>query len=355
MVVSLGATSFLVASCSWTNSSTTPTPQPENDKLPPNSSTTTPQSGDSLNPVPTPSVPPQSGETSKPTPTPSQPAPAPQKPQAPTEPAQMMTFTIDARRTSGLKFNEVVQFKVVDAITGEDVLGKLIDDYEDPIQDGIITFELPDNRSYKVIPFNFLWDKYEYPPEVIVDKEHPKAQFRFEPIIQTTEKEGSYRIEDVAHEIPFETDVLGNPISLRQNKKDGKMSIFMYMKTSCLRSRNSLKVLNKAIGYNEQWEETPDNWNKVEVYCFSDDDSPEDLIYFKNKEWAERPQFHFIADPDRKMANAFFHNNLAYPRFAFIDYEGVYVERIINEIKENDSNLKTIRRYLNTYSRGGNY
>ncbi len=350
MVVALGTTSFLVASCSRTNSSTSPTPRPENDKFPPNS-TTPPHGGESLNPAPTPSVPPQNGETSKPTPTPSQ--PAPQKPQAPTEPVEMMTFSVDMRRTSGFQFNSttIPGVNVVDIATNKNMFNTPRDDYDDSRVDGFITMELPKNATYKVTLNNFSLKTYNYKKEIILDKDHPHGSFEFDPVIEPAPKTGFYDKNDVSHELPFKHDVLNRPVSLQKNRENGKMSIIMYMRTTCYHSKRTLNSIYSAINWLDDGTPTPENWDKIELYCVSDDDTVQQLQDFIKKEGFNQPWMHFIADPSNQIRNAYFPNTTGYPKLAFVDYQGVFINKVENELTKRD----TIRNFMNNYSRQGGY
>ncbi len=366
-VVSMGSVALTLTSCSNPTNQSIDTPiESPNNTTPPNNienpqgnlpsipSTPTqppqplPPTVEEVTPAPSPSIPPAQ-------PLPPEeivPTPSPSVPQVPTEPAQMMTFTVDVRRTSGFKFNTIIPVNIVDVATNQNMFNGPRDDYDDSEVDGIITFELPDNKTYKVTLTNFKSQTYHYNNEIILDKEHPHGSFDFNPVIETSTKEGSYAKDDVSHELPFPTDVLNHPISLQKNRENGKMSIIMYMKTSCPKSIRTLNSIYSAVKYADDNTPTPENTQKIELYCFSDDDTQQELKDFVTRKGFNESWIHFVADPTNKIRNAYFPYLTGYPKLAFVDYQGVLVNKIEGEL----TNQNTIRRFMNNYSKqGGNY
>ena len=301
--------------------------------------------------IPTP-LPPEPSIPEPPVPTP----PAPQPPVKPVEPpAATMNFVINIRRSSGFTFRtDVIYFDIYDADTNTKVKEHVCD-FDDK-DDKAVTVNLPSNKRYyaKVVTpedyggnYAMSISTYKYPEKVFFDKDQPIVDYVFDPIIVDGLKEGFYTYDDVAHEIPFQYDAVGKPISLKQDAKEGKATILMYMRTTCSRSRASLKVLNKAIGWNDAWEKVPENWNKVNVICFSDADSEETLRNFQETEW---PQFHFVYDPTSIFKNEYFRNDSGYPKFVYLDYQGVFIERKVDQLFE-DKGIPFVRNFVKNYSK----
>lgn len=277
------------------------------------------------------------------------------------EPSNMMTFKINVVRSSGLHFKNYDPYFAIYNKDTNQLVKDNVSDADDNEWDGSIQIKLPDNANYEIKindtlngggPGVLARTTYKYPDAVEFNKQKPEVDFVFDPIIVDTEKVGSYKIEDVSHELPYKTDACGNPISLKENREQGKMTILMHMKTTCPFSLRTLAALNKAIGWNAQWEQTPEMYNKVEVICFSDVNSQEELAAFQQEQW---PKFHFVADHDNKIQSTFFKNDFGYPKLAFLDYQGVYVQTIRSEIKQDDAgkNLQRIRNWVNQYSKQG--
>ncbi len=287
----------------------------------------------------------------------------PSEPQQPTPPTikpdvsvQNMQFTIDITKTSGFKFSEVISFDVFDANTGAKLISA-IDDFEDD-NDGIIRLELPENGRYKIklteydgVP-SLRRTKYNYPDEVIFDKNTPNVRFQFEPVIEDYEDGKTYKIDDVARELWVGEDVLGQPISLRQNAREGKMTVLMHMWTNCENSKATLRALNKAIFWpttGNMIDENKEIIKHVEVICFSDyyGDSLDTLRHFQENEY---PYFHFVKDEGSKFVNSYFPNNNAYPRTAILDWQGVLVYRFSSG---KVSNQTAFEKYIPKYSKNG--
>ncbi len=262
-----------------------------------------------------------------------------------------MKFNISLERTSGFKFdNANIHFNIYDADTDE-LLKSDVTDWSESEFDSVLTFEMPSNGRYKVKATSIDRGKYTYPEYIIVDKNNANTKYQFDPVIVKGTRETSYQIEDVSYEIPFTHDVLDKPTSLEQNRNEGKMTILMYFKTSCPKSRNTLKTLFKGINFDipddgGAWVETPERWKKIEVFCFSDVDSVAQLQDYETDN-AKHPEFHFFSDPGSIVADKYFHNDLKYPRLAILDYQGVFVERFKGQMDDP----KTVQNYIKRYSR----
>lgn len=315
-------------------------------------------------PSPPPVVPPPQPPT-PPIPWPDIPEPPPpvDNPSLPQfDTANKMEFSVNVKRTSGARFNQIVQFEIVDANTNEKMFRRPIDDWDDDANDGCLKFSLPDDRRYKISVVDqkpefdgyssrFKSNKYEYESSMLFDKDNPNIEYVFTPIIQTTEKTGSYNTEDVSHEIPFNQDASGNSISLLKNKEAGKMSIFLYMNTANETSKRSLDILVRAISGELEQGQEPSLWDKVELYCFSDVDNNQALNDFKNKNYPDKP-IHFIQDSQNKIRNAFFPvAEPTYPKVVYLDYEGVVLDRQDGGIRDTQGSLKKIRNNIKNYSK----
>lgn len=343
-----------------------PSSQDNNSGLPDNSNppqppVNPPDGSDQVQPPTPPVVNPDEGGQVIPPPNP--PVDPPKPPALPPDnvtPSNMMTFRINVKRSSGLQFKSYdPYFNIYNADTNELVVKNICDaDVGD--WDGIITVKLPDDANYVIKvddtmigggPGKLLVSTYEFPESVPFNKSNPEVDYIFTPIIVDTPKEGKYRFDDVAHELPYGTDATGRPVSLKLNEQQGKMTIVMYMKTTCQYSIRTLNALNKAIGYSaDLTEETPWMWDKVQIICISDVDSQERLAEFTN----EYPHFSFVSDHSNKIKENFFGNVSGYPKLAILDYQAVYVQKTSGEIKQDaaGTNLNMIRNWVNRYSKG---
>ncbi len=253
----------------------------------------------------------------------------------------LMEFKVKVTRTSGFMFNDNNRpyFFIYNSKGQKIDIKSIFDtsmgisDSDDGEKDGYLSFSLPENDTYTIKiakeGWGFQAKTYRYPEEVKVNKLNPIADFIFEPIIEESPKEGFYNKEDVVHEFEFKTDVLNNPISLKTNKENGKMTILMYMRTKCPYSLRTLNALYQSIYLDELNQTTNEKASKVQVLCFSNADSINSLETFQKERF---PEFHFIHDPNNIMVDQFFPNNRGYPRMAVLDYEGVYIRGITGEV-----------------------
>ncbi len=301
------------------------------------------------------------GNTDGNTNTPHEPDPIPPAPQPPVvmpdDNGPKMEFTIDVTRTSGFPFKNVIpQFDIFDAKTDQKIIAQ-VDDYVDNNDDGFIKIKLPEDGSYKIKVASgpgiegFNRTTYNYPTEVTFDKSTPNVKFQFEPVIEEYKVGETFTKDDVSRELWVTEDVLGQPISIRENSKAGKMTVLMYMRTTCPKSIATLNSLNKAIFWPSYGDITVKNEEikkHVEVICFSDyaGDTKEVLQEFQRKEY---PDFHFVKDDSATLLHSYFPNNSGYPKTVILDYQGVFITRFGGRV-ENQSSFET---YIPKFSLNG--
>ncbi len=327
------------------------------------STPTVPDNGTSAPQHPVPPSKPETPETDPPapqplpppTPDPETPVPGPVPPPAPSPsvpPAENMLFTVDIKRTSGYFFSDGdFRFKLYNDETGEKIMppriaGQPVKDYFsdwDDENDGFLHLNLPSNWKYRLEVSNVDRTQYEYPEFIKFDKNTKNITYPFEPIILKTPKEGSYSINDVSHELEFNEDVLGKPISLELNRSKGMATILIYMKTTCTKnSLPTLNAINTAIGYDDDSQPIP--WDRVNVICFSDVDSVGELQRFERSEY---PNFQFVSDPTNKFLNQYFPHNSGYPKLVLLDYQGVIIQKIL----QKNTNYDLYRNFAKKYSK----
>ncbi len=290
-----------------------------------------------------------------PAPDPETPVPGPVPPPAPSPsvpPAENMNFRVDIRRTSGFKFDDAsIQFKLFNDKTNEPIKNKngslWYSDWDDS-DEGYLNLELPSDGEYRLEVGEINRVTYKYPENIKFNKNTTNIKYPFQPIILDTPKNESYRLDDVSHVLPYTKDVLDKPISLLQNSAEGKVTIIMHFKTSCPKSRRTLNMLYGAINYDINGNETREMWDKVNVICISDNDTIDDLKEYETNERLH-PEFQFVLDTNDTVVDRFFHNDLSYPRLAFLDYQGVWVKRLKGEMTPDGKN--SARKWINQYSK----
>lgn len=278
-----------------------------------------------------------------PQPQPEQPTQPPAPTPSPTLPpaAPTMNFRVDIRRTSGFKFTDAnIQFKLYNDVTNEPIKSKngtlWHSDWDDS-DEGFLNLELPSNYTYRLQAESIDRTKYDYPESIKFSKDDTNIKYPFDPIIQTTPRTESYRIDDVVHTLPYTEDVLHKPISLEQNKAAGKATILVHFRTTCPKSQRTLNMLYGAINWDLNGEETPWMWDKVDVICISNVDTVEELQRWETEKKLH-PEFQFVRDTENTVVDKFFHNDLSYPRLAFLDWQGVWVYRMRGEMSADGKN-----------------
>ena len=252
------------------------------------------------------------------------------EPTEPSNPNELIDFSISVKRSNGKKLPIYPTIKIYNE---NNVLVKEKFFYDD--QDLPWEFQL-ENSTYKVkvrdIENNLTWS---YQSEYTINEKNNKLDIIFS-TNKLYEKEkpatfSKYQKSMGIYNTNFR-DVLGNEISLADNCKNNKITLFVFFKTTCPYSRQLLQIINNFYI-------DPRFKNKFEVWCFSSasTDSIDKLIHFAQYEY---PQYHIIADSNYTFRNQF--ENIpgtAIPRTVVVDTEGIYVEFVHGPSSEMIQNI----------------
>lgn len=152
--------------------------------------------------------------------------------------------------------------------------------------------------------------------EVIVDLTNDNIDLTYTPeLYETSDKSNVYKVDDVVANLKF-NDVHGRGFSLKRNMATEKLTILMFMRTTCYHSRNTLNAINQLLlGANNQgmaWNE------KVNVFCITSKDSRDQILQFE-KGYAS--SIRFVSVENEELLKQFLPYS-GYPSLAMIDYQG---------------------------------
>ena len=236
------------------------------------------------------------------------------EPTEPSNPNELINFSISVKRSNGKKLPIYPTIKIYNE---NNVLVKEKFFYDD--QDLPWEFQL-ENSTYKVkvrdIENNLTWS---YQSEYTINEKNNKLDIIFS-TNKLYEKEkpatfSKYQKSMGIYNTNF-TDVLGNKLSLADNCKNDKITLFVFFKTTCSNSKNLLQTINNLY-IDSRFK------NKFEVWCFSSVDNIETLRSFAQYQY---PQYHIIEDSNSTFRNQFSDLGTAVPRTIVIDSEGIYVD-----------------------------
>ncbi len=238
-------------------------------------------------------------------------------------------FTFYVGKSSGIPFGgkDIITW----SIYGED--GNYIrdiDDVDDSKVDGKITIPLPYGNYTARVKFPLVdTSHYIVPPnEVPFTPENTKVNLTYIPELydNTPPTVDKYMFNNVLYNYKF-NDVFNKGISLERNRSAEKLTIMMFMKTSCRHSQLVVKELNNLINRM--------NWHKkLDVWCISWEDSEYVLQDFSK---SYSPAFKFV-DIDKATGSALrdmFVTAGGYPSLAFIDYQGVFDNSSTGDVFES--------------------
>ena len=252
------------------------------------------------------------------------------EPTEPSNPNELINFSISVKRSNGKK---LPIYPTIQIYNENNVLVKEKFFYDD--QDLPWEFQL-ENSTYKVkvrdMDNNVTWS---YQSEYIINEKNNKLDIIFS-TNKLYEKEkpatfSKYQKSMGIYKTDF-TDVLGTKLSLADNCKNNKITLFVFFKTTCPYSRELLQIINNFY-IDSRFK------NKFEVWCFSSasTDSIDKLINFAQYEY---PQYHIIADSNYTFRNQFENiEGTKIPRTVVVDSEGIYVEFVHGPSSEMIQNI----------------
>lgn len=243
------------------------------------------------------------------------------QPTEPSNPDEMINFSISVKRSNGKKLPIYPTIEIYDennVSVGKNWFG--------PDVSPSWQFQLK-NSTYKVkvqdIDNNVTWS---YQSEYTINEKNNKLDIIFS-TNKLYEKEipatfSKYQKGMGIYKTDF-TDVLGNKISLANNCKNNKITLFVFFKTTCQYSMRLLANINTI--YNQSTFK-----NKLEVWCFSSVDSIETLRSFAQYNYS---QYHIIEDSNYAFRKQFENlNGQGVPRTVYVDSEGIYTEYVPGEV-----------------------
>lgn len=236
------------------------------------------------------------------------------EPTEPSNPNELINFSISVKRSNGKKLPIYPTIQIYDknnVLVKEKLFGP--DDlpsWQFQLKNSIYTVKVRDMDN------NVTWS---YQSEYTIDEKNNNLDIIFS-TNKLYEKEkpvtsSKYQKSMGIYKTDF-TDVLGNKLSLADNCKNDKITLFVFFKTTCSNSKNLLQTINNLY-INPRFK------NKFEVWCFSSVDNIETLRSFAQSQY---PQYHMIADSNSTFRNQFYDLGTAVPRTVVIDSEGIYVD-----------------------------
>ena len=288
------------------------------------------------------------------------------KPVTASKPAKEITYILNINKTSGLNWFLYDLSVTIEVFKKSDLTkavwtGDFVD-LDPAAHDNKACIKLPpDDYVAKIKMDDELASQYNWHASIDMTwrdgvspfdtmEQMPEYCVSFDPILKPETPANRYlKFHDVIPNLQM-TDIYGNEFTIRDNSfSTQKPMIFIFFRSTCGNSIASIQALIKKMNA-ENWED------KINVFLVTNDSR--DYVNTLDIFLSDLPSnMYAIQDMDNRIRSHFF-DPYNYPKFAFVDYQGV-VLKTMETIKDNPDNYTAIgygiKNYDSSYDpKGGN-